>query len=130
MAQPPPAKPIPTPRRGQIWFIKSPTDPLDKDARPVIVVSADGRNQHARANTVLVVPLSTTLSGNPAHVLLQPGETGLIPTCEAQGENITVVSKTSLLPAKTTLRTQNEATIKRIAAGVVIGMGLLPEDLK
>ena len=49
------------PHQGEIWFVRIPTDPPDKNARPVIVVSLDARNQHPRASTVLVVPLSTTL---------------------------------------------------------------------
>ena len=45
------------PHQGEIWFVRIPTDPPDKNARPVIVVSLDARNQHPRASTVLVVPL-------------------------------------------------------------------------
>jgi len=130
MGTQPPPKTLPTPRRGEIWFIKLSTDPTDKEARPIVIVSPDGRNLHPRANTVLAVPLSTTLTTNPSHIVLERGETGLRETCEAQGENITVVPKVALIPARTVLRTLSATSLRHIAAAVVRGMGVLPEELK
>jgi mRNA-degrading endonuclease toxin of MazEF toxin-antitoxin module len=34
----------PSPRRGEIWFVKLHVDPPDKGLRPVLVVSVDARN--------------------------------------------------------------------------------------
>ena len=117
------------PRRGEIWFVQIPTDPPDKNARPVIVVSLDARNQHPRASTVLVVPLSTTLSGFDTHVRLEPGETGLGEVCEAQAENISTVRKETLAPPRSRLRTLSGSRLGQIARCVVLAMGILPGDL-
>jgi len=65
--------------RGEIWFVQLPTDPREKGRRPVLVVSSEARNRHERADTVLVVPLSTSVhkAGSPTHLRLLAGETGL-----------------------------------------------------
>src|ERR1043166_3478479 len=128
MATRPPVN-FPTPSRGEIWYVKLSTDPAEKAARPVVIISTDTRNKHPRANTVLVAPLSTTISNNPFHITLEPGETGLRERAQAQGDNITVVSKELLRATKTQLRTQNTTTLKRIAIAAVRGMGFQPEDL-
>lgn len=117
------------PRRGEIWFIRMPSDPPDKNARPVIVVSLDARNQHPRATTVLVVPLSTTLRGLDTHVRLEPGETGLAEASEAQAENISTVRKESLAPSRSRLRTVSATRLGQIAQCVVLAMGVLPGGL-
>jgi len=117
------------PRRGEIWFVRMPSDPSDKSARPVVVVSLDARNQHPRAGTVLVVPLSTTLSGLDTHIRLEPGETGLVETSEAQAENITTVRKESLVPSRSRLRAISAARLRQIARRVVLAMGVLPGEL-
>jgi len=44
------------PKRGEIWFVKFPSDPPEKTPRPVVIVSVDARNQHPKAETVLAVP--------------------------------------------------------------------------
>lgn len=117
------------PHRGEIWLVRIPTDPPDKNARPVIVVSLDARNQHPRASTVLVVPLSTTLSGFDTHVRLEPGETGLGEASEAQVENISTVRKASLMPSRSRLRSISAARLNQIASCIVLAMGILPGDL-
>jgi len=117
------------PRRGEIWFVRMPSDPSDKSARPVVVVSLDARNQHPRAGTVLVVPLSTTLSGLDTHIRLELGETGLVETSEAQAENITTVRKESLVPSRSRLRAIGAARLRQIARRVVLAMGVLPGEL-
>jgi mRNA-degrading endonuclease toxin of MazEF toxin-antitoxin module len=117
------------PRRGEIWFVRMPSDPSDKSARPVVVVSLDARNQHPRASTVLVVPLSTTLRGLETHIRLEPGETGLVEACEAQAENITTVRKESLAPPRVRLRPISVTRLRQIAACVVLAMGVLPAEL-
>jgi mRNA-degrading endonuclease toxin of MazEF toxin-antitoxin module len=111
------------PRRGEIWFIKLPTDPPDKGQRPVVIVSTDARNLHQKANTVLVVPLSTTPARAPTHIELSPVETGLGAVSTIRAEDISVVRKSSLLEPRQGLRTLSEATIRRIARGVTLAMG-------
>src|SRR2546430_10928917 len=83
------ATPLPQPKRGEIWFVKFPSDPPEKNPRPVVIVSMDARNQHPRAETVLAVPLSTTLRESPTHIRLQPGETGLAEACDLQDRKST-----------------------------------------
>jgi mRNA-degrading endonuclease toxin of MazEF toxin-antitoxin module len=125
-----PRPPLPQPRRGEIWFVPFPSDPADKAARPVIVVSLDARNQHPRAATVLVVPLSTTLREVETHVRLLPGETGLAEPCDAQAENTSTIRKSSLRAPRTPARRLGESRLRAIARGVVLAMGLRPEDLR
>src|ERR1022692_3993191 len=69
------------PLRGEIWYVKLPTDPSDKAPRPVIVVSMDARNRHPAASTVLVAPLTGSVEKDfETHIKLSPGETGLHPS--------------------------------------------------
>ena len=117
------------PRRGEIWFLRMPSEPPDKNPRPVVVVSLDVRNQHPRASTVLVVPLSTTLRGLDTHVRLETGETGLAEASEAQAENIATVRKESLASSRSRLRAVSASRLCQIARGVVLAMGVLPQDL-
>ena len=119
---------LPQPRRGQIWFAVLPTDPPGKRARPVLIVSSDGRNVHPRANTVLIVPLSTTLTDIPIHVRLQPGETGLAEISELQPENVSIVRKETIRPFPPT-RTLGEKILRMVARNVVLSMGIQPKDL-
>jgi mRNA interferase MazF len=114
----------PSPQRGEIWFVKLPTDPPEKNERPVVVVSIDARNTHERATTVLVVPLSTTPARLPTHVALAPGETGLSEPSTIQAENITTVRKTSLHTPTRKLRRLSEGVIEKIARGVHMAMGI------
>lgn len=114
---------LPKPQRGEIWFVKLATDPPDKSGRPVIVVSIDARNQHERALTVLVVPLSTTPPKLPTHIPLTPGQTGLSENSTVQAEGITTVLKTSLLAPRQKLRRLSEGPLEKIAEGVLMAMG-------
>jgi mRNA-degrading endonuclease toxin of MazEF toxin-antitoxin module len=117
------------PRRGEIWFVKLPSDPPDKNPCPVIVVSTDARNLHPRANTVLVVPLSTTPKELDTHIRFSPGETGLNETCEAQAENIATIRKEILITPRHRLRQLGGSAMRQIAKAVVIAMGVRPEDV-
>jgi len=111
------------PQRGEIWFVKRPTDPPEKSERPVVIVSIEARNAHERATTVLVVPLSTTPARLPTHIALAPGETGLSESSTIQAENITTVRKTSLREPNRKLRRLSEGVIEKIARGVQMAMG-------
>ncbi len=122
-AEPPHPVKQPQPRRGEIWYVKLPSDPADKAPRPVVVVSLEERNLHERATTVMVVPLSTTPPRTPYHIHLKPGETGLSEASTIQAENISTVRKTSLVASKEKLRRLSEGTIAKIARGVVAAMG-------
>jgi mRNA-degrading endonuclease toxin of MazEF toxin-antitoxin module len=111
------------PLRGTIWFVEIPTDPPGKGKRPVVIVSSDGRNKNPRADTVLVVPFTTTIKEVPTHVYLSPGETGLQePSC-VRAEDITVVRKTTLQEPRSGLRILSHSKICQIADAVRIAMG-------
>src|SRR5438128_1812903 len=112
-----------SPQRGEIWFVKLPSDPPEKSERPVVVVSIDARNTHERASTVLVVPLSTTPPRQPSQFQLLPGETGLSQSCTVQAEGITTIRKSSLMEPRERLRRLSEGTLSRIARGVLMAMG-------
>jgi mRNA-degrading endonuclease toxin of MazEF toxin-antitoxin module len=112
-----------SPYRGEIWYVKLPTDPSDKPPRPVVIVSVDARNKHPRANTVLVAPLSGSVEGElDTHIHLSPGETGLHAS-KIRAEDITVVRKETLLEPRVPLRTLSNPRICQIADKVRIAMG-------
>jgi mRNA-degrading endonuclease toxin of MazEF toxin-antitoxin module len=115
-----------SPLRGEIWWIKLPTDHPGKGGRPVIIASVDARNQHERADTILVVPLSTSIhKESPTHTYLASGETGLQEQSVAQAENITVVRKESLLEPRGATRQISASRVCEIAAKVKLAMGCL-----
>ena len=111
------------PLRGEIWFVKLATDPPEKGERPVVIVSVDPRNRHEKADTVLVVPLTTTTHKDvPTHVYLSPGETGLEQSC-VRAEDVSVVRKASLSEPRHKLRNLSHTRICEIARAVNIAMG-------
>jgi len=112
-----------TPLRGEIWFVKLPSDPPDKAERPVVIVSLDARNRHPRANTVLVAPLTGSVERDAeTHLRLSPGETGLHPS-SVRAEDVTVVRKESLIEPKSALRALSHTRICQIADAVRVAMG-------
>ena len=112
------------PNRGEIWWTNLPTDPPEKGKRPVIVVSDDVRNHHPRAETVLVIPLSTSVHRiRPATLLLRMGETGLGEDSIAQVDNITMVTRHKLSEHRSPLRKLSHARICELAALVRIAVG-------
>jgi mRNA interferase MazF len=116
-----------SPSRGEIWFLRLHIDPPDKGKRPVIVVSVDTRNRHERADTVLVVPLTTSIHKlSPTRVFLPAGETGLQSDSAARAEDITVVRKQSLVEPKGRLRQLSDRRVCELAAKVRIAMGCAP----
>jgi mRNA-degrading endonuclease toxin of MazEF toxin-antitoxin module len=112
------------PNRGEIWFIQFPTDPPEKGLRPAIVVSLDARNHSERANTILVIPLSTSVhkAGNPTHMLFAAGETGLVADSIARAEDITVVKKESLIEPRSRLRGVSHKRVCELATMVKLAM--------
>src|SRR5664279_4997127 len=119
---------MPSPQRGEIWFTKLPTDPLEKGKRPVVIVSINARNNHPRASTVLVVPLSTSVHKDeiPTHLLLEPGQTGLRERVVAKAEDVSVVWKRELDAARERLRTLSSTQICELARKVELAMGCSP----
>jgi mRNA-degrading endonuclease toxin of MazEF toxin-antitoxin module len=110
--------------RGEIWFIQLPTDPSEKGRRPVIVVSSGARNSRDSADTVLVIPLSTSVhkAANPTHLLLLSGETGLLADSIARAEDISTVRKTQLIPPRAGLRIVSNRRICELSAMVKMAM--------
>jgi len=113
-----------TPLRGEIWLVQLHVDPPEKGRRPVVIVSIDARNRHERADTVLVVPLTTSIHKNaPTHVFLPAGETGLQSDSAARAEDITVVRKQSLIEPRGRLRQLGDKRVCELAAKVGLAMG-------
>lgn len=104
-----------------------PTDPPEKGRRPVIVVSSEARNRRDSANTILVIPLSTSVhkADNPSHLLLLAGETGLMADSIARAGDITTVPKTELVEPRSRLRPLSERRICELADMVKIAMGCI-----
>jgi len=114
----------PFPRRGEIWFIKLPTDPPEKGSRPVLIVSVDARNRNDHADTVLAVPLTTSIHKDvPTHIVLTAGETGLRADSAARAEDMTVVRKTNLIRPRSKLRQIAGARICQIGRAAQIAIG-------
>jgi mRNA-degrading endonuclease toxin of MazEF toxin-antitoxin module len=114
------------PLRGETWYVKLPTDPPEKAARPVIIVSLDARNRHPGASTVLVAPLTGSVEKDlETHIKLSPGETGLHPS-SIRCEDLTVVKKEFLVEPRVPLRTLSNARVCQIADAVRIAMGCPP----
>lgn len=123
--------PLPKPLQGEIWFIKYASDPAQYEGRPVVVVSLNGRNTNDRAESVLVMSLSTTIK-DPlinTNLRLSPGETGLQEWSELQASSITTVRKSKLLPPRSQLRQLSRGRIKILVPLVGLAMGILPEEL-
>ena len=119
-----PSPMVKCPLRGEIWFVQMHVDPPDKGRRPVVVVSLDARNRHERADTVLVVPLTTSIHKDfPTHVFLPAGETGLQADSAARAEDITVVRKQSLVMPRARLRQLSDRRICELAEKVALAMG-------
>ncbi len=110
--------------RGEIWFVQLHVDPPGKGRRPVVIVSLDARNRHERADTVLAVPLTTSIHKEvPTHVFLPAGETGLAADSAARAEDITVIRKQSLVDAKGRLRRLSDRRVCEIADKILVAMG-------
>ena len=113
-----------TPLRGEIWFVQLPVDPPEKGRRPVVIVSLNARNRHERADTVLVVPLTTSIhKESPTHIFLPAGETGLSSLSAARAEDVTVVRKQNLVESHGRLCPLADRRICELAAKVLLAMG-------
>jgi mRNA-degrading endonuclease toxin of MazEF toxin-antitoxin module len=117
--------PAHSPLRGEIWWAHFATDEPGKK-RPAVIVSTNARNSHPRAETVLAIPLSTSVTKlGPWHLLLRSGETGLRENSVAWAENIGAIKKDQLnepvLGHRPLTNTQicRLATLVRVATGCV-----------
>lgn len=110
------------PLRGEIWWMHFPSDPPGKN-RPGVIVSADARNSHPRALTVLAVPLSTSVH-KPGlyHLLLRSGETGLREDGVAWAENISAIAKEWLIGPVRGHRRVTNTQICRLSELVKVAM--------
>jgi mRNA interferase MazF len=114
----------PNPRRGEIWFVRFPSDPPEKGPRPVIVVSVDARNRNERADTVLVIPLTTSIQREmPTRVLLLAGETGLQFDSAASADGITLIRKSDLIEPRARLRQMSDRRVCELGRAVQIAIG-------
>jgi mRNA-degrading endonuclease toxin of MazEF toxin-antitoxin module len=117
------AQAVRSPLRGEIWWAHFHTDPPSKN-RPAVIVSTNGRNSHPRADTVLAIPLSTSVhKPGPWHLLLRAGETGLPEDSVAWAENIGVVAKDQLIEPVAGHRPLTNAQICRLAGLVRLALG-------
>ena len=115
------------PRRGEIWFVKLHVDPPDKGLRPVLIVSVDARNLHERADTVLVIPLTTSIHKDvPTHILFTSAETGLSWDSAARAEDVTVIRKVNLVEPRSPLRHIGGARICQIGHAIQLAIGCAP----
>lgn len=91
------------------------------------IVSLDARNRHERADTVLAVPLTTSVHKDvPTHVFLSAGETGLPADSAARAEDVTVIRKASLIEPRSQLRKLSDQRICELASKISVAMGCLP----
>jgi mRNA-degrading endonuclease toxin of MazEF toxin-antitoxin module len=112
--------------RGEIWYVTGPTDPAEKNLRPVVIVSLDARNRHPGASTVLVAPLTGSVERDfDTHLPLSPEKIGL-PASSIRCEDLTVVKKDFLVEPKFPLRTLSNTRICQIADIARLAMGCPP----
>jgi mRNA-degrading endonuclease toxin of MazEF toxin-antitoxin module len=115
------------PRRGEIWFVKLHVDPPDKGLRPVLIVSVDARNQHERADTVLAIPLTTSVHKEvPTPILFPSAETGLGSDSAARAEDVTVIRKDNLVEPRSRLRQIGSARICQLGQAIQVALGCAP----
>lgn len=82
------------PRRGEIWTANLGNPPI---RHWVLIVSLDQRNLSDRAESVLVVPLSSSGPEGVTVLQLPPGETGMPGPSFIKGHFMQVLAKRSLL---------------------------------
>jgi mRNA-degrading endonuclease toxin of MazEF toxin-antitoxin module len=111
------------PLLGEIWWAHFPTDEPGKN-RLAVIVSTNARNSHPRAETILAIPLSTSIQKlGPWHLVLRSGETGLREDSVAWAENIGVVAKNQLIERIQGHRPVTHTQICRLAGLVRLAMG-------
>ena len=102
-------------RRGYLYWAR-----LDK-RRPVLVISPDYRNEHAR--DVLVIPCSTRLRDAPTHVRLRAREGGVAEASVLKCEQLTTLHKDDIAGAPLG-KALSAARIAEVEAGVLRAIGV------
>jgi mRNA-degrading endonuclease toxin of MazEF toxin-antitoxin module len=83
------------PKRGEIWTAY--LNPPSEARHWVLIISLDTRNLSDHAQSVLVIPFSSSLAEGPTTLILQPGETALPgPSC-LRAHFITTLAKSQLI---------------------------------
>ncbi len=117
----------PYPLRGEVWWMHFAGDAPGKK-RPGLIVSLDARNSHPRADTVLAIPLSTSIhKSGPFHFVLRAGETGLPEDSVAWAGNISAVSREQLAGRVEGHRPVTHTQICRLAGLVKLAMGCVEQ---
>ena len=89
----------------------------------MVIVSTDDRNSHPRADTVLIVPLSTAVVRDvPTHIYLSSGETGLEQSV-LKAQDIAVVPKAALSEPRYKLKSLSNQRICQLVEKIKYAMG-------
>ena len=102
-------------RRGCLYW-----GHLDK-RRPVLVISADVRNE--KANDVIVIPCTSVLRPSPTHVLLRPGEGGISVPSMLKCEQIVTLPKGDIGTDRLGARL-SDGRIREVEVGVLRAIGI------
>ncbi|MHB8653214.1 MAG: type II toxin-antitoxin system PemK/MazF family toxin [Terriglobia bacterium] len=94
----------PTPLRGEIWKAELGEPPV---RHWVLVVSLDARNKSDRIDSVLIVPLGSTVMDGPTTMKLEPGETGLPAPSYLKGHFVSVLKKVRLVRRESRVLSQS-----------------------
>lgn len=115
-------KPEAFPRKGEVWRVRLPNQPIDPhQPRTAIVVSRDSRNAHA--DDCMVVPTFSNITINVnTHVVLPSGQGGLPHESVAKCEQLTTLHKSFLVKGPLGDRI-NDALMWRIHHAVRRAMG-------
>ena len=112
------------PRRGEVWDVYTPGQPDDPhQPRPVLVVSADERNQIE--DDVVVVPIFSHGAPGPTHIPIRGGTGGLDHDSVLFCEEITTLD-VEFLHAGPRGSTLPDPLLRRVVRGVRIAIGDVP----
>ena len=85
------------------------------------------RNQHERADTVLAIPLTTSIHKDvPTHIFFTSAETGLSSDSAARAEDVTVIRKDNLVEPRSRLRQIGSARICQLGQAIQVALGCAP----
>jgi mRNA interferase MazF len=83
-------------RRGEIWLVDF-GDPVGREHRPGLIVSADALND-SPAGVVVVVPITTSCCrGLPSHIEIDHARSGLDEVSYAKCEDVKSISEQRLI---------------------------------
>lgn len=110
------------PSRGEVWFVDlDPTKGEEiRGERPCLVVSVDEFN-HGEADLAVVLPITSTDTGNPFHFRLDPPEGKVKDTCFIKTEQPRCISTNRLDKLWGTV---SKATMQEVADRLQILLGL------